>query len=118
MPTDYKSPVETAEVSAGDGSTPAPFEAAALQRAIFNSPNFSSIATDAKGVIKIFNAGAERMLGQEQDLLASYQLGVNAYVVKPMKFQDFVDAVKQVGGFWAVINELPGALRQGEGSGA
>jgi two-component system response regulator len=53
---------------------------------------------------------------QEQDLLASYQLGVNAYVVKPMKFQDFVDAVKQVGGFWAVINQLPRALRQGEGS--
>src|SRR3954467_11802776 len=36
---------------------------AALQRAIFNSANFSSIATDAKGVIQIFNVGAERMLG-------------------------------------------------------
>ena len=35
----------------------------ALQSAIFNSANFSSIATDAKGVIKIFNVGAERMLG-------------------------------------------------------
>jgi len=34
-----------------------------LQRAIFNSANFSSIATDAKGVIQIFNVGAERMLG-------------------------------------------------------
>jgi PAS domain S-box-containing protein len=38
-------------------------KAGALQRAIFNSANFSSIATDAKGVIQIFNAGAERMLG-------------------------------------------------------
>jgi PAS domain S-box-containing protein len=38
-------------------------KAGALQRAIFNSPNFSSIATDAKGVIQIFNVGAERMLG-------------------------------------------------------
>src|SRR5664280_3526806 len=38
-------------------------EAGALQRAIFNSANFSSIATDAKGVIQIFNGGAERMLG-------------------------------------------------------
>src|SRR6266480_469231 len=37
--------------------------AAALQNAIFNSANFSSIATDAKGVIQIFNVGAERMLG-------------------------------------------------------
>ena len=38
-------------------------EAGALQRAMFNSANFSSIATDAKGVIQIFNVGAERMLG-------------------------------------------------------
>lgn len=38
-------------------------EEGALQRAIFNSANFSSIATDAKGVIQIFNVGAERMLG-------------------------------------------------------
>jgi PAS domain S-box-containing protein len=38
-------------------------QAGALQRAIFNSANFSSIATDAKGVIQIFNVGAERMLG-------------------------------------------------------
>jgi len=38
-------------------------EAGALQTAIFNSANFSSIATDAKGVIQIFNVGAERMLG-------------------------------------------------------
>ena len=38
-------------------------QAGALQSAIFNSANFSSIATDAKGVIQIFNVGAERMLG-------------------------------------------------------
>ena len=38
-------------------------KAGALQRAILNSANFSSIATDAKGVIQIFNVGAERMLG-------------------------------------------------------
>ena len=44
---------------------------------------------------------------EEQDLVRSYELGVNAYVVKPMKFQDFVEAVKQVSGFWAVINEVP-----------
>jgi CheY-like chemotaxis protein len=47
---------------------------------------------------------------QEQDLVRSYELGVNAYVVKPMKFQDFVEAVKQVSGFWAVINEVPESL--------
>src|SRR5580700_8485593 len=42
-------------------------EAEALQRAIFNSINFSKIATDAKGVIQIFNVGAERMLGYAAD---------------------------------------------------
>ena len=48
---------------------------------------------------------------EEQDLLNSYQLGVNAYVVKPVKFQAFVEAVEQVGAFWAVINESPPARR-------
>jgi DNA-binding response OmpR family regulator len=51
---------------------------------------------------------------QEQDLVRSYELGVNAYVVKPMKFQDFVDAVKQVQRFWGVINELPESPVRGE----
>lgn len=44
---------------------------------------------------------------EEQDLLNSYQLGVNAYVVKPVNFHQFIDAVRQVGGFWAVLNEVP-----------
>src|SRR5216110_55331 len=43
------------------------FEIGALQNAIFNSANFLSIATDAKGVIQIFNVGAERMLGYTAD---------------------------------------------------
>jgi CheY-like chemotaxis protein len=50
---------------------------------------------------------------EEQDLVNSYQLGVNAYVVKPVKFQEFMEAVKQVGGFWAVVNEAPpGTMRK------
>lgn len=44
---------------------------------------------------------------QEQDLLRSYNLGVNAYVVKPVDFTEFVAAVKVLGGFWAVVNEPP-----------
>ena len=49
---------------------------------------------------------------EERDLLQSYQLGVNAYVVKPVKFQDFIQAVKQVGAFWGVVNEVPpGSVR-------
>jgi CheY-like chemotaxis protein len=44
---------------------------------------------------------------EEQDLMRSYELGSNAYVVKPVKFSDFVEAVKQVGVFWAMLNELP-----------
>ena len=44
---------------------------------------------------------------EERDLIRSYELGSNAYVVKPVKFNEFVQAVKQLGGFWAVLNELP-----------
>jgi len=51
------------DISARRQAEEALLKAAALQNAIFNSANFSSIATDAKGVIQIFNVGAERMLG-------------------------------------------------------
>jgi CheY-like chemotaxis protein len=44
---------------------------------------------------------------EEHDLLRSYALGINAYVVKPVKFTEFVEAVKQLGIFWAMLNELP-----------
>jgi CheY-like chemotaxis protein len=44
---------------------------------------------------------------EERDMLASYQLGVNAYVVKPVDFHEFVNAVKELGMFWAVINQPP-----------
>jgi CheY-like chemotaxis protein len=44
---------------------------------------------------------------EDRDLIETYKLGVNAYVVKPVDFQDFIDAVKTLGVFWAVINELP-----------
>ncbi len=50
---------------------------------------------------------------EERDLVESYRLGVNAYVVKPVAFQEFIDAVKNLGLFWAVINEPPpGCLRK------
>jgi CheY-like chemotaxis protein len=44
---------------------------------------------------------------EEKDMLASYQLGVNAYVVKPVDFHEFVNAVKELGMFWAIINQPP-----------
>jgi CheY-like chemotaxis protein len=44
---------------------------------------------------------------EEPDLKEAYELGVNAYVVKPVEFQQFTDAVRQVGAFWAILNELP-----------
>ena len=44
---------------------------------------------------------------EEQDLITSYDLGVNAYVVKPVDFVSFIDAVRQLGVFWAVVNEIP-----------
>jgi CheY-like chemotaxis protein len=46
---------------------------------------------------------------EEQDLVNSYDFGVNAYVVKPVDFPEFVGAVKLLGGFWAVLNEPPPA---------
>jgi len=44
---------------------------------------------------------------EEQDLVRSYKLGANAYVVKPVDFPRFLDAVRQLGAFWAVLNEPP-----------
>lgn len=50
---------------------------------------------------------------EEKDMVASYTLGVNAYVVKPVDFHEFVNAIKELGVFWAVINEPPpGSVRK------
>ena len=50
---------------------------------------------------------------EEKDMIRSYSLGVNAYVVKPVDFHEFVNAVKELGVFWAVINEPPpGSVRK------
>ncbi|HEY0873198.1 MAG TPA: response regulator [Vicinamibacterales bacterium] len=46
---------------------------------------------------------------EEADIITSYDLGVNAYVVKPVEFTDFMDALRQLGAFWAVLNEVPRA---------
>lgn len=43
----------------------------------------------------------------ESDLMKSYELGVNAYIVKPVSYQEFVKAVKDLGAFWAILNEAP-----------
>jgi DNA-binding response OmpR family regulator len=49
---------------------------------------------------------------EEKDLVASYKLGVNAYVVKPVDFHEFVNAIRELGIFWAVINVAPpGSIR-------
>ena len=44
---------------------------------------------------------------EEKDLVTSYRLGVNAYVVKPVDFHQFVNAIKELGAFWAIINAPP-----------
>ena len=50
---------------------------------------------------------------EEKDMVASYKLGVNAYVVKPVDFHEFVNAIKELGIFWAIINEPPpGSVRK------
>jgi CheY-like chemotaxis protein len=50
---------------------------------------------------------------EEKDMVASYKLGVNAYVVKPVDFHEFANAIKELGVFWAIINEAPpGSVRR------
>jgi CheY-like chemotaxis protein len=50
---------------------------------------------------------------EESDMVASYKLGVNGYVVKPVDFYEFVNAIKELGIFWAIINEPPpGSVRK------
>src|SRR5262249_3075815 len=44
---------------------------------------------------------------EERDVVESYSLGVNAYVVKPVEFSEFISAVANIGLFWAVLNEPP-----------
>jgi CheY-like chemotaxis protein len=67
-------------------------------RAVKSEPRFKTIP------VVVLTSSRE-----EQDLVHSYHLGVNAYVVKPVAFQDFVQAVKLLGGFWAFLNEPPPA---------
>jgi CheY-like chemotaxis protein len=47
---------------------------------------------------------------EERDLFETYRLGVNAYVVKPVVFKDFIEKIKLLGVFWALINEIPPEL--------
>ena len=49
---------------------------------------------------------------EESDLVRTYGLGVNAYVVKPVVFNEFMDAVKVLGQFWAVVNEPPPVVKE------
>jgi CheY-like chemotaxis protein len=50
---------------------------------------------------------------EECDVVKSYALGVNAYVVKPVDFQQFVDSIKEIGYFWAILNEPPNGKGRG-----
>src|SRR6202142_186983 len=77
-------------------------QAGALQRAIFNSANFSTIATDAQGVIQIFNVGAERMLGYTA-----------AEVVNKITPADISDPQELIGRATALSNELSVTITPG-----
>lgn len=51
---------------------------------------------------------------EERDVVDSYRLGVNAYVVKPVNFSEFITAVKEIGAFWAIVNEPPPIPHKGQ----
>jgi CheY-like chemotaxis protein len=44
---------------------------------------------------------------EEKDMMRSYKLGVNAYVVKPVDFHEFINAIKELGVFWGIVNQPP-----------
>lgn len=50
---------------------------------------------------------------EERDLVRSYELGVNAFVVKPVNFNEFHEAIQDLGMFWAILNEPPPYLQSG-----
>jgi two-component system, response regulator len=51
---------------------------------------------------------------EERDIVESYQLGVNSYIVKPVDFEQFVDAVRQLGLYWKLLNQTPATKKPGE----
>ena len=66
-----------------------------------------AVRTDVEKLGGKFTPNAVQGVREERDVIETYELGVNAYVVKPVEFSSFTDAVKQLGLFWAVINEPP-----------
>lgn len=63
---------------------------------------------DLKSIPVVMLTGSQ----EEGDVVRSYKLGVNAYVVKPIAFNDFIKAIQELGVFWAVLNEPPpGSIR-------
>jgi CheY-like chemotaxis protein len=64
-----------------------------------------AIRTDPQ--LKLLPVVVQTSSNVEADLRACYELGVNAYVVKPVDFDQFFNAVKQLGLFWLVVNEPP-----------
>lgn len=44
---------------------------------------------------------------EEQDLVRSYQLGVNSYIIKPVNFEQFDEAIREVGFYWLLLNKIP-----------
>jgi DNA-binding response OmpR family regulator len=62
---------------------------------------------ESNGKLRMIPVAVRTSSKEEKDMVASYKLGVNAYVVKPVDFHEFVTAIKELGVFWAIIDEPP-----------
>ena len=81
-----------------------PFMRATTSAAMDTPGPFEKVATEAYFMMTLPDPTSSK---EEQDVVRSYQLGVNAYVVKPVDFTEFVRAIADLGIFWAVLNEPP-----------
>jgi len=72
-----------------------------------DNPDDESLTLRALKKNNILNEVVVARDGEEMDIIASYENGANSYTHKPVDFNQFIEAVKQLGLYWLVLNEMP-----------